>query len=48
MPWLLWGATLFVLLSAYGFGDVSGASSADPTRGAAQIVSGIGGSWVLG
>ncbi|XVV06495.1 MgtC/SapB family protein [Actinosynnema sp. CA-248983] len=34
------GATLFVLLSAHGFGDVPG--SADPTRVAAQVVSGIG------
>ncbi|WP_224392790.1 MgtC/SapB family protein [Pseudonocardia sp. ICBG1293] len=32
------GAALFVLLSAYGFGG----STADPTRVAAQIVSGIG------
>lgn len=36
------GATLFVLLSAHGFGDVTGAGTADPTRVAAQIVSGIG------
>ncbi|SDW46594.1 putative Mg2+ transporter-C (MgtC) family protein [Amycolatopsis xylanica] len=36
------GATLFVLLSAHGFGDVTGQGSADPTRVAAQIVSGIG------
>ncbi|CCH30031.1 hypothetical protein BN6_27190 [Saccharothrix espanaensis DSM 44229] len=34
------GATLFVLLSAHGFGDAPG--SADPTRVAAQVVSGIG------
>jgi putative Mg2+ transporter-C (MgtC) family protein len=33
------GATLFVLLSANGFG---GMADADPTRVAAQIVSGIG------
>ncbi|GAA4530775.1 MgtC/SapB family protein [Amycolatopsis samaneae] len=33
------GATLFVLLSAHGFGGLTGA---DPTRVAAQIVSGIG------
>jgi putative Mg2+ transporter-C (MgtC) family protein len=33
------GATLFVLLSAHGFG---GMTDADPTRVAAQIVSGIG------
>jgi putative Mg2+ transporter-C (MgtC) family protein len=33
------GATLFVLLSAHGFG---GMADADPTRVAAQIVSGIG------
>ena len=32
------GATLFVLLSAYGFS----CATADPTRVAAQIVSGIG------
>lgn len=38
------GATLFVLLSAYGFAttDVQGVIRADPTRVAAQIVSGIG------
>jgi len=36
------GATLFVLLSAHGFDGVPGAGSADPTRVAAQIVSGIG------
>lgn len=35
------GSTLFALLSAYGFGDI-GSGSADPTRIAAQIVSGIG------
>ncbi|MBW4716862.1 MgtC/SapB family protein [Saccharothrix obliqua] len=34
------GATLFVLLSAHGFGDAPG--TADPTRVAAQVVSGIG------
>ncbi|MFE0026474.1 MgtC/SapB family protein [Amycolatopsis sp. NPDC059021] len=34
------GATLFVLLSSYGFGGLAG--TADPTRVAAQIVSGIG------
>lgn len=34
------GATLFVLLSAHGFGGLPG--DADPTRVAAQIVSGIG------
>jgi putative Mg2+ transporter-C (MgtC) family protein len=34
------GATLFVLLSAYGFTGDTG--TADPTRVAAQIVSGIG------
>ncbi|MEC3980485.1 MgtC/SapB family protein [Amycolatopsis sp. H20-H5] len=34
------GATLFVLLSAHGFNGVPG--TADPTRVAAQIVSGIG------
>ncbi|EWM16703.1 MULTISPECIES: MgtC/SapB family protein [unclassified Kutzneria] len=36
------GATLFVLLSGYGFDSVPGHASADPTRVAAQIVSGIG------
>src|SRR5947209_6866679 len=36
------GATLFVLLSAYGFNAVPDSGSADPTRVAAQIVSGIG------
>ncbi|HEY2060059.1 MAG TPA: MgtC/SapB family protein [Amycolatopsis sp.] len=36
------GATLFVLLSAHGFGGLSGTGDADPTRVAAQIVSGIG------
>ncbi len=36
------GAALFVLLSAYGFGGLSNSSHADPTRVAAQIVSGIG------
>ena len=38
------GAALFVLLSAYGFdtGLVGGVRVADPTRVAAQIVSGIG------
>jgi putative Mg2+ transporter-C (MgtC) family protein len=34
------GATLFVLLSAYGFSGLPG--TGDPTRVAAQIVSGIG------
>jgi putative Mg2+ transporter-C (MgtC) family protein len=34
------GATLFVLLSSYGFDGLPG--TADPTRVAAQIVSGIG------
>ncbi|ONI81558.1 hypothetical protein ALI144C_19790 [Actinosynnema sp. ALI-1.44] len=34
------GATLFVVLSAYGFGSAPG--NADPTRVAAQVVSGIG------
>ena len=34
------GSTLFVLLSAHGFGGVEG--TPDPTRVAAQIVSGIG------
>jgi len=36
------GATLFVLLSAHGFGGLSTSGDADPTRVAAQIVSGIG------
>ncbi|WP_020673582.1 MgtC/SapB family protein [Amycolatopsis nigrescens] len=36
------GSTLFVLLSAHGFGGLSGSGDADPTRVAAQIVSGIG------
>jgi len=36
------GATLFVLLSAHGFGGLPDGGSADPTRVAAQIVSGIG------
>src|SRR5947208_7974138 len=36
------GATLFVLLSAHGFGGLADTGSADPTRVAAQIVSGIG------
>lgn len=36
------GATLFVLLSSYGFGGLTDTGSADPTRVAAQIVSGIG------
>ena len=36
------GATLFVLLSAHGFGGLNSSGDADPTRVAAQIVSGIG------
>ncbi|RSN24680.1 magnesium transporter [Amycolatopsis sp. WAC 04169] len=36
------GATLFVLLSAHGFGGLTTSGDADPTRVAAQIVSGIG------
>ncbi|SFQ58063.1 putative Mg2+ transporter-C (MgtC) family protein [Amycolatopsis arida] len=36
------GATLFVLLSAHGFGGLDTSGDADPTRVAAQIVSGIG------
>ncbi len=36
------GSTLFVVLSSYGFGGLSGSGAADPTRVAAQIVSGIG------
>src|SRR5436309_13352353 len=35
------GAALFTLVSAYGFDDAPG-SSPDPTRIAAQIVTGIG------
>ena len=36
------GATLFTLVSAYGFGDTTNHSRVDPTRIAAQVVSGIG------
>ncbi|WP_018653977.1 MgtC/SapB family protein [Actinomadura flavalba] len=36
------GAALFMLVSKYGFGDVPGNVSLDPSRVAAQIVSGIG------
>ncbi|KAA2252703.1 MgtC/SapB family protein [Solihabitans fulvus] len=36
------GATLFVLLSSHGFSGIADQGSADPTRVAAQIVSGIG------
>jgi putative Mg2+ transporter-C (MgtC) family protein len=37
------GAALFVIVSKYGFSDVAGANvSVDPSRVAAQIVSGIG------
>jgi putative Mg2+ transporter-C (MgtC) family protein len=36
------GAALFTVLSAYGFGPASQTSPVDPTRIAAQIVSGIG------
>src|SRR3979490_3119161 len=36
------GATLFFLLSAHGFGGLAPTGDADPTRVAAQIVSGIG------
>ena len=36
------GSALFTVLSAYGFGAGSTAASIDPTRIAAQIVSGIG------
>ena len=36
------GSALFTLVSAYGFSDISTAASVDPTRVAAQIVSGIG------
>lgn len=36
------GATLFTLVSAYGFGELRDVASFDPTRIAAQIVSGVG------
>ena len=36
------GSALFTVLSAYGFGGVPNAAPIDPTRIAAQIVSGIG------
>lgn len=36
------GSALFTVLSAYGFSDVPGGAPIDPTRIAAQIVSGIG------
>lgn len=36
------GSALFTVLSAYGFSDVPGGVPIDPTRIAAQIVSGIG------
>jgi putative Mg2+ transporter-C (MgtC) family protein len=36
------GSALFTVLSAYGFSDVQGGAPIDPTRIAAQIVSGIG------
>lgn len=36
------GAALFMLVSKYGFQDVPGVASLDPSRVAAQIVSGIG------
>lgn len=36
------GATLFTLISAYGFAEFRDASNFDPTRIAAQIVSGVG------
>jgi len=36
------GSALFTVLSAYGFGAGSGVTTIDPTRIAAQIVSGIG------
>ncbi len=36
------GAALFTLVSAYGFGELRDARSFDPTRIAAQIVSGVG------
>ena len=36
------GAALFTLVSAYGFGELRAASGFDPTRIAAQVVSGVG------
>jgi putative Mg2+ transporter-C (MgtC) family protein len=36
------GSALFTVISAYGFGGVANAGPIDPTRIAAQIVSGIG------
>jgi putative Mg2+ transporter-C (MgtC) family protein len=37
------GAALFVIVSKYGFGDIAGSNVAfDPSRVAAQVVSGIG------
>src|SRR5688572_8381588 len=36
------GACLFTLVSAYGFGGIAGANDLDPSRVAAQIVTGIG------
>ena len=36
------GSALFTVLSAYGFDNVLGAGPIDPTRIAAQVVSGIG------
>jgi putative Mg2+ transporter-C (MgtC) family protein len=36
------GAALFTLISAYGFGEFRGTTNFDPTRIAAQIVSGVG------
>lgn len=36
------GSALFTVLSAYGFGSAPGGAGVDPTRIAAQIVTGIG------
>ena len=36
------GSALFTILSAHGFGGIEGAAPVDPTRIAAQIVTGIG------
>jgi putative Mg2+ transporter-C (MgtC) family protein len=36
------GSALFTVLSAHGFGDLAGGAAVDPSRVAAQIVTGIG------
>jgi putative Mg2+ transporter-C (MgtC) family protein len=36
------GSAVFTLVSAYGFADVTGGAAVDPSRIAAQIVSGVG------